>query len=77
MSLLSIEEPVPPAAAVAPWRTSHPLWRLGFRPFYLLAAVLAAIAVPVWVAQYLGWISWPSVGLGWHMHEMVLAWRSR
>jgi uncharacterized protein involved in response to NO len=71
MSLLSIEEPVPPAVATAPWRADHPLWRLGFRPFYLLAAVLAAIAVPVWVAQYLGWISWPRVGLGWHMHEMV------
>ncbi len=71
MSLLSIEEPVPPAGAHAPWLPGHPLWRLGFRPFYLLAALLAAVAVPVWVAQYLGWISWPRVGLGWHMHEMV------
>jgi uncharacterized protein involved in response to NO len=67
----TIEEPVPPSGAVAPWRTDHPLWRLGFRPFYLLAAVLAGIAVPVWVAQYLGWIAWPRVGLAWHMHEMV------
>jgi uncharacterized protein involved in response to NO len=71
MSLLSIEEPATAAAVRAPWLPGHPLWRLGFRPFYLLAALLAAIAVPVWVAQYLGWISWPRVGLGWHMHEMV------
>lgn len=71
MSLLSIEEPVPPAGVRAPWLPGHPLWRLGFRPFYLLAALFAAIAVPVWGAQYLGWISWRRVGLAWHMHEMV------
>ncbi len=71
MSLLTIEEPVRPAARHAPWSAGHPLWRLGFRPFYLLAALLAAVAVPVWVAQYLGWIDWPRVALGWHMHEMV------
>ena len=71
MSLLTIEEPVPPAAAVAPWLPSHPLWRLGFRPFYLLAALLAAVAVPLWVARYLGWIDWQPIGLAWHMHEMV------
>ncbi len=70
MSLLSIEEPVAPGAP-APWLPGHALWRLGFRPFYLLAALLAAVAVPVWVAQYLGWISWRPLGLGWHMHEMV------
>jgi uncharacterized protein involved in response to NO len=71
MPPLTSEETVPHAGAVVPWRPGHPLWRLGFRPFYLLAAVLAAVAVPVWVAQYLGWISWPRVGLAWHMHEMV------
>jgi uncharacterized protein involved in response to NO len=71
MSLLSVEEPVLPAGARAPWLPDHPLWRLGFRPFYLLAALLAAVAVPAWVANYLGWIAWPRLGLGWHMHEMV------
>ncbi len=72
MSLSTIEEPVAPAAAAAaPWRAAHPVWQLGFRPFYLLAAVFAAVAVPVWLAQYLGWIGWPRVGLAWHMHEMV------
>ncbi|MDL2357694.1 MAG: NnrS family protein [Pseudomonadota bacterium] len=71
MSLLTIEEPVPPARFIPPWQPAHPVWALGFRPFYLLAALLAAVAVPVWVAQYLGWIAWPRIGLAWHMHEMV------
>lgn len=70
MSLLSIEEPAVPGVR-APWHSGHALWALGFRPFYLLAALLAALAVPAWVAQYLGWISWPPLGLAWHMHEMV------
>ena len=50
----------------------HPLWRLGFRPFYLLAAIFAALAVPLWLAVYsAGMTALPQVGLGWHMHEMV------
>jgi uncharacterized protein involved in response to NO len=71
MSLLSIDEPEigKPAAL---WQGGHAVWRLGFRPFYLMAAVFAALAVPLWIAQYLGWLrGWPHVGLGWHMHEMV------
>jgi uncharacterized protein involved in response to NO len=49
------------------------LFALGFRPFYLLAALLAALSVPVWVAQYVGLIPGhgPIAGLPWHMHEMV------
>lgn len=39
------------------------LFRLGFRPFYLLAAGLAALAVPAWA---LG-----RADLLWHAHEMV------
>jgi uncharacterized protein involved in response to NO len=70
MSLLNIEEPAP--ARPAPWGTSHPIWRLGFRPFYLVAAVFAALSIPLWVAQYYGWIdAGAHITLGWHMHEMV------
>lgn len=72
--MMSIEEPgvLSRPAAVPCWSTGHPLWQLGFRPFYLLAAVFAALAVPLWVARYLGSMhAWPQVGLGWHMHEMV------
>ncbi len=74
MSLLSIEEPEAVKSA-ALWQGRHAVWRLGFRPFYLLAAIFAALAVPLWVAQYLGWTArlggLPQVDLGWHMHEMV------
>jgi uncharacterized protein involved in response to NO len=53
-------------------KNRYPLWQLGFRPFYLLAALFAAFAVPVWVARYLGWITvLPQIDLNWHMHEMV------
>lgn len=49
------------------------LWQLGFRPFYLLGAGFAALAVPVWLAQYAGlWspdLGWPAQT--WHVHEMV------
>lgn len=71
MSLHTIEEPAD-GAAVPLWRGGHALWALGFRPFYLLAAVLAVLAVPVWLVHYLGWAA-PSarITLGWHMHEMV------
>ena len=71
MSLYTIEEP----AASVPhrlWSARHPLWALGFRPFYLLAALLAVLAIPLWLAQYLGGFSAaPGITLGWHMHEMV------
>ncbi len=50
------------------------LFNLGFRPFYLLAALLAAAGLPLWVAQYLGLV--PAISsfvpaLAWHAHEMV------
>lgn len=71
MSLLQIDEPA--ASVPQPlWNARHPLWALGFRPFYLLAAALAVLAVPLWLAQYLGWLhGWPAISLAWHMHEMV------
>ena len=49
------------------------LFALGFRPFYLLAALFAALAVPVWVASLAGH-GWPTSyldALAWHQHEMV------
>jgi uncharacterized protein involved in response to NO len=52
--------------------THHPVFRLGFRPFYLLAAAFAALSIPLWIARYFGELSVPaSVDLNWHMHEMV------
>jgi uncharacterized protein involved in response to NO len=50
----------------------QPLWRLAFRPFYLLAAAFAAIAIPLWLLGYNGALpALPNVNLNWHMHEMI------
>ena len=38
----------------APATQRFALWALGFRPFYLLAAVFAALSVVLWVLQYSG-----------------------
>jgi uncharacterized protein involved in response to NO len=50
-----------------------PWLRLAFRPFYLGAALLAALIVPLWVAVFLGAISWQPTPppLLWHAHEML------
>lgn len=51
-----------------------PLWRLGFRPFFLFGALFAALAVLVWTASLHGrGMRLQPVGgwLAWHRHEMV------
>ncbi|MDO8305937.1 MAG: NnrS family protein [Herminiimonas sp.] len=70
MTLLKIEEPEVSAKRITPL-LEHALWRLGFRPFYLLAAIFAVVSIPLWIAQYFGWIGMAHVNLFWHMHEMV------
>jgi uncharacterized protein involved in response to NO len=75
MSVHQIEEPRS-ASASTPWLGSQAIWRLGFRPFYLAAALFSALAIPLWMAQYFGWLDGSfgpalHLGLGWHMHEMV------
>jgi uncharacterized protein involved in response to NO len=59
--------PAPPAPHGMPWL------RLAFRPFYLGAALLAALIVPLWVAVFLGAVSWQPTPptLLWHAHEML------
>ncbi|MFI8611017.1 NnrS family protein [Pseudomonas sp. NPDC077649] len=50
-----------------------PLWRLGFRPFFLAGALLALLAVALWTAVLQGLLSAPQVPgglLAWHRHEM-------
>jgi len=48
------------------------LFELGFRPFYLLAALLAAINILLWLAQWHGVMPQVAVGgMAWHAHEMV------
>lgn len=50
-----------------------PCLRLAFRPFYLGAALLAALIVPLWIAILLGGTSWLPTPptLLWHAHEML------
>jgi uncharacterized protein involved in response to NO len=59
--------------ATGPVPQVWPLWRLGFRPFYLGAAAFAAAAVPLWIGMLLGaWQpSLPMPSLLWHAHEML------
>jgi len=48
------------------------LLQLGSRPFYLLASIFAALSVPLWAAQYAGWLdtAWLAGPLA-HAHEML------
>ncbi|NDP40036.1 MAG: NnrS family protein [Rhodoferax sp.] len=59
--------------AAAPQPAGMPFLRLGFRPFYVGGALLAALMVPLWVAMFLGaWQLSPAApGLLWHAHEML------
>jgi uncharacterized protein involved in response to NO len=59
----------PPQAA--PGR-EFALWRLGFRPFYLLASTFAALSIALWALQFSGWLGRPYLqGPIWHAHEMT------
>lgn len=49
-----------------------PLWRLGFRPFFLAGAMFALLAVALWAAALDG-LTRPALSAGllaWHRHEM-------
>ena len=66
MPLLRIQEP--PRAVPG----GFALFALGFRPFYLLASVFAALSVPLWALQFAGLLGRPYLaGPVWHAHEMV------
>lgn len=48
------------------------LWELGFRPFYLLASVFAALSIPLWALQFSGLLGHVYLaGPVWHAHEML------
>jgi uncharacterized protein involved in response to NO len=69
--MIRIEE----ARAVRPEPTT-PAWALfsaGFRPFFLLAGVWAAVAVPAWLAAYVhGYALHGALpAMTWHAHEML------
>ncbi len=63
---MSIEEPSPAL------RSGRALWALGFRPFYLLASVFAALSIPLWALQFSGYLPHAYLaGPLWHAHEML------
>lgn len=67
--LLSVVEPGPQRGAST---AKFALWALGFRPFYLLASIFAALSIPLWVAQYTGYLPVSLLhGSIWHGHEML------
>lgn len=65
-TLLNIDEPPRPSSR------GFALFALGFRPFYLLASVFAALSVPLWALQFSGILPRPYLaGPVWHAHEML------
>ena len=63
---IEIEEPRPSPTPLQVFA----LWQLGFRPFYLLASVFAALVL--WALQFAGWLGRPYLqGPMWHAHEML------
>ena len=49
------------------------LFSAGFRPFFLLSALWAAVAIPLWLVAFSGQSDLPTVlaPLVWHVHEMI------
>ena len=70
-----LSTPIVSAAGPAPAFAAQgvPWLRLGFRPFYLGAAFVACLTVPLWIASMLGWLALklPVAPLLWHAHEML------
>ena len=51
-----------------------PIWRLGFRPFFLGGSLYALLAIPLWIAALSGLLgNWQPAGgwLAWHRHELL------
>ena len=50
-----------------------PLFRLGFRPFFLLGALFSCLAMLGWLGQLNNWFVLPGIGnpIWWHAHEML------
>ncbi|HNP37626.1 MAG TPA: NnrS family protein [Woeseiaceae bacterium] len=49
------------------------LFAVGLRPFYALAGLFAFLAIPIWVANYVGLLRFDGylISLFWHQHEMI------
>src|SRR5690606_29514098 len=52
----------------------HPLWSVGFRPFFLSAIALGILLPSIWVLHYTGMYSFNFTAFTpneWHGHEMI------
>lgn len=60
-----------PLAAPRSW-TGHPVWLVGFRPFFPLACLLAVVTPLLWVLMLSGAVTPPAglMPMQWHAHEM-------
>ncbi|MEO8346913.1 MAG: NnrS family protein [Betaproteobacteria bacterium] len=62
-----------PAKKPVPDSTAFALWKMDFRPFYLLASIFAAFSVSLRVCQCAGYLRAAYLrSLAWHGHEMLL-----
>jgi uncharacterized protein involved in response to NO len=65
--LLHIEE-----SPATPDDRRFALFELGFRPFYMLASLFAALSIPLWALQFSGFLGAAYLkGSVWHAHEML------
>jgi uncharacterized protein involved in response to NO len=51
-----------------------PIWRLGFRPFFLAAGIFSILAMAIWMASIVFSIEFVFSGIPpnlWHAHEMI------
>lgn len=74
MAVTATAKPAKPAMrARAEAARSIALLQAGFRPFFLLAGVWAAVAVGLWIPAFIGVISLPTAfdPLTWHLHEAI------
>lgn len=70
MTFIRLEEP--PRAPLRAVSSMSALFALGFRPFYLLASVFAALSIPLWALQFSGLLGHAYLaGPLWHAHEML------
>jgi len=61
-----------PRRSPDPEASGFALWRLGFRPFYLLASAFSAMSIACWALEYSGWLGHAYLrGPIWHAHEML------
>ncbi|CAG0929817.1 MAG: hypothetical protein EFKGCFLK_01932 [Rhodocyclaceae bacterium] len=53
--------------------SKHPLWLVGFRPFFALACLSGIVLPVVWALMFAGALGAPTAaftGIQWHAHEM-------